>query len=128
MASSQSFSITHRRTLLSPDPASPVNSDEEAGEHFTPRDVVELMANLVFKPIADDIQSGTYLVYDGACGTGGMRAVVDLCDSAAKRRDLLHLAQLRLQSHSGGHRNGPHSKGPIPANWARTRQIPTTGR
>ena len=52
-------------------------NNEEAGEHFTPRDVVELMAKLVFLPIADDIESGTYLVYDGACGTGGMLTVAD---------------------------------------------------
>ncbi len=50
-------------------------NNEEAGEHFTPRDVVELMANLVFLPLADHIESGTYLVYDGACGTGGMLTV-----------------------------------------------------
>lgn len=52
-------------------------NNEEAGEHFTPRDVVELMAKLVFLPIADEIESGTYLVYDGACGTGGMLTVAD---------------------------------------------------
>ena len=53
------------------------DNNEEAGEHFTPRDVVELMAHLVFVPIADEIQSGTYLVYDGACGTGGMLTVAE---------------------------------------------------
>ncbi|RMH40414.1 MAG: SAM-dependent DNA methyltransferase [Gammaproteobacteria bacterium] len=47
-------------------------NNEEAGEHFTPRDVVTLMADLIFMPIADQIESSTYLVYDGACGTGGM--------------------------------------------------------
>ncbi|WP_306120451.1 MULTISPECIES: class I SAM-dependent DNA methyltransferase [unclassified Roseitalea] len=52
-------------------------NNEEAGEHFTPRDVVELMAYLIFMPVADDIQSGTYLVYDGACGTGGMLTVAE---------------------------------------------------
>ena len=52
-------------------------NNEEAGEHFTPRDVVELMAHLVFMPVAGDIQSGTYLVYDGACGTGGMLTVAE---------------------------------------------------
>lgn len=52
-------------------------NNEEAGEHFTPRDVIELMAYLIFMPIADDIQSGTYLVYDGACGTGGMLTVAE---------------------------------------------------
>jgi type I restriction enzyme M protein len=52
-------------------------NNEEAGEHFTPRDVVRLMAHLVFMPVADNIQSGTYLVYDGACGTGGMLTVAE---------------------------------------------------
>ncbi len=52
-------------------------NNEEAGEHFTPRDVVKLMANLIFLPIADKISSGTYLVYDGACGTGGMLTVAE---------------------------------------------------
>ena len=52
-------------------------NNEEAGEHFTPRDVVRLMADLIFLPVADDIQSGTYLVYDGACGTGGMLTVAE---------------------------------------------------
>jgi type I restriction enzyme M protein len=50
-------------------------NNEEAGEHWTPRDVVKLMARLIFLPIADQIESGTYLLYDGACGTGGMLTV-----------------------------------------------------
>lgn len=52
-------------------------NNEEAGEHFTPRDVVKLMANLIFLPIADQIESTTYLVYDGASGTGGMLTVAE---------------------------------------------------
>lgn len=52
-------------------------NNEEAGEHFTPRDVVKLMAKLMFMPVADQIQSGTYLLYDGACGTGGMLTVAE---------------------------------------------------
>jgi len=52
-------------------------NNEEAGEHFTPRDVVALMADLIFRPIADQIESGTYLLYDGACGTGGMLTVAE---------------------------------------------------
>ena len=52
-------------------------NNEEAGEHFTPRDVVKLMADLIILPIADKIESGTYLLYDGACGTGGMVTVAD---------------------------------------------------
>ena len=50
-------------------------NNEEAGEHWTPRDAVTLMARLVFLPVAERIQSGTYLLYDGACGTGGMLTV-----------------------------------------------------
>ena len=34
-------------------------NNEEAGEHFTPRDVVRLMTNLIFRPIADDIRDTT---------------------------------------------------------------------
>lgn len=63
------------------------DNNEEAGEHWTPRDVVELMADLVFIPVADQIKDATYSCYDGACGTGGILTV-------AQDR-LLHLAQER---------------------------------
>ena len=61
-------------------------NNEEAGEHFTPRDVVRLMAQLIFLPIADRIESGTYLLYDGACGTGGMLTIAEetLAELAAR--------------------------------------------
>ena len=52
-------------------------NNEEAGEHWTPRDAVKLMAKLIFLPIAERIESGTYLLYDGACGTGGMLTVAE---------------------------------------------------
>jgi len=52
-------------------------NNEEAGEHWTPRDAVRLMANLVFLPIEPEIKSGTYLLYDCACGTGGMLTVAE---------------------------------------------------
>jgi type I restriction enzyme M protein len=52
-------------------------NNEEAGEHWTPRDAVRLMARLIFLPIADQIESGTYLIYDGAGGTGGMLTVAE---------------------------------------------------
>jgi type I restriction enzyme M protein len=52
-------------------------NNEEAGEHWTPRDAVTLMAKLIILPIADAIESGTYLLYDGACGTGGMLTVAE---------------------------------------------------
>ena len=52
-------------------------NNEEAGEHWTPRDAVELMAKLVFIPIKDQIQPTTYVLYDGALGTGGMLTVAE---------------------------------------------------
>lgn len=51
----------------------------DAGRHFTPRDIIELMADLAFIPIQDKIQSTTYRIYDGACGTGGMLTVGESC-------------------------------------------------
>ena len=62
-------------------------NNEEAGEHWTPRDVVELMADLVVLPIADQLMDATYSCYDGACGTGGMLTVAqDRLLTLAKRR------------------------------------------
>lgn len=62
-------------------------NNEEAGEHWTPRDAVELMARLIFLPVADEIKSSTYLLYDGACGTGGMLTVAeDTLRSLAQER------------------------------------------
>lgn len=52
-------------------------NNEEAGEHWTPRDVVELMTDLVFMPVADKILDAPYMIYDGACGTGGMLTVAE---------------------------------------------------
>lgn len=62
-------------------------NNEEAGEHWTPRDVVDLMADLIFMPIADKIKDATYSCYDGACGTGGMLTVAQdrLMTLAARR-------------------------------------------
>ena len=64
------------------------DNNEEAGEHWTPRDAVRLMANLVFLPIEDQLKSGTYLLYDCACGTGGMLTVGEetLAAIGAKRK------------------------------------------
>jgi len=47
-------------------------NNEEAGEHFTPREIIKLMTHLIFDPIKDKIKDGTYLIYDPACGSGGM--------------------------------------------------------
>ncbi|WP_421535575.1 type I restriction-modification system subunit M [Priestia sp. D3YE.R1] len=52
-------------------------NNEEAGEHFTPRDVVELMTDIAFLPVVDKITDGSYLIYDGACGTGGMLTIAE---------------------------------------------------
>ena len=62
-------------------------NNEEAGEHWTPRDAVELMAKLVFLPIKDQIQPSTYVLYDGALGTGGMLTIAEqtLRDIAEER-------------------------------------------
>jgi type I restriction enzyme M protein len=46
-------------------------NNEEAGEHFTPREVIKLMTHLVFEPVREQLPP-VILVYDGACGSGGM--------------------------------------------------------
>lgn len=52
------------------------NNVTEAGEHFTPRDYVKLLADLAVVPIADQLEpKTTYAVYDGACGTGGILSI-----------------------------------------------------
>ena len=76
-------------------------NNEEAGEHWTPRDVVELMADLVFVPIEDNVMDATYSCYDGACGTGGMLTVAQdrLMTLAEKRgkKVSIHLFGQELQ-------------------------------
>lgn len=51
------------------------NNVTEAGEHFTPRDYVNLLADIAVLPVADKITDTTYSVYDGACGTGGILTI-----------------------------------------------------
>ncbi len=46
-------------------------NNEEAGEHFTPREVIELMTHLIFDPIKDSLPP-VMTIYDPACGSGGM--------------------------------------------------------
>jgi len=50
-------------------------NNEEAGEHFTPREIIDLMTHLVFLPVKDKIGQGTYLVYDPCVGSGGMLTI-----------------------------------------------------
>lgn len=47
-------------------------NNEEAGEHFTPREIIKLMTHILFTPVKDKIKKGTYLISDQACGSGGM--------------------------------------------------------
>ncbi len=79
-------------------------NNEEAGEHWTPRDAVRLMANLVLRPIQDDLKSGTYLLYDCACGTGGMLTVAEeTLESIATKR------KLQINSHLYGQEINPET-------------------
>ena len=72
-------------------------NNEEAGEHWTPRDAVQLMSRLVFDPLEERLDSGTYLLYDGALGTGGMLTVAEeRLQEMATQRDL------RVSSHLYG--------------------------
>lgn len=54
-------------------------SNEEAGDHFTPREVIKLMVNLIFLPDNDILTTKGILktLFDPACGTGGMLSVSD---------------------------------------------------
>lgn len=62
-------------------------NNEEAGEHFTPRDVVELMADIAIIPVADQLKDAPYTLYDGAAGTLGMCTVaVEKIEKVAEER------------------------------------------
>jgi type I restriction enzyme M protein len=51
-------------------------ANEEAGDHFTPREVIRLMTHLVYTGEEDVYKPGVYReVFDPACGTGGMLSV-----------------------------------------------------
>lgn len=48
-------------------------NNEEAGEHFTPREIIRLMTHLIFEPIKGQTKEfSTFSIYDPACGSGGM--------------------------------------------------------
>jgi len=79
-------------------------NNEEAGEHWTPRDAVRLMANLVFLPIADSLKSGSYLLYDCACGTGGM-----LTEGEETLQKLARELGLQILSHLYGQEINPET-------------------
>lgn len=46
-------------------------NNEEAGEHFTPREVIDLMTHIIFEPVKD-VLPPVMTIYDPACGSGGM--------------------------------------------------------
>jgi len=50
-------------------------NNEEAGEHFTPREVIELMTNLLFLPVSDKIKDKPLTIYDPCVGSGGMLSI-----------------------------------------------------
>lgn len=66
-----------------------------AGQHFTPRDIIELMTHLVYLPVKDKIQEGTYLVYDPCAGSGAMltqsKKFATNLDGEVKSRATFHL-------------------------------------
>ena len=62
-------------------------NNEEAGEHFTPRDVIELMADIAITPIENKLKDAPYTLYDGAAGTLGMCTVaVERLENLAKNK------------------------------------------
>lgn len=80
------------------------NNVTEAGEHFTPRDIVELMTDIAFEPVADTIIDSTYLIYDGACGTGGI-----LTKSEERINKLAFKANKKINTHIYGQEKQPET-------------------
>ena len=65
------------------------NNVTEAGEHFTPRDYVKLLADCAIMPVKDQLKNNTYSIYDGACGTGGILSISkERIEEVAKEMDL----------------------------------------
>ena len=92
-------------------------SNEEAGEHFTPREVIRLMVNLLLSPERDLRKSYVVkTIYDPACGTGGMLSVAEKyirdlnaqADPAPVRPGLERRILGRLQ---GGHADQGRGRG-----------------
>jgi len=70
------------------------NSVTEAGEHFTPRDYVALLADIAVLPVANKLRNGTYTIYDGACGTGGILSIAEqrIADIAKEQRKRIKIS------------------------------------
>lgn len=80
------------------------NNVTEAGEHFTPRDIVTLMAEIAFVSIMDKITDSSYLIYDGACGTGGILSV-----SEERLQQLAEARGKRINTHIFGQELQPET-------------------
>ena len=80
------------------------NNVTEAGEHFTPRDIFTLMAEIAFVPIMDKITDSSYLIYDGACGTGGILSV-----SEERLQQLAEARGKRINTHIFGQELQPET-------------------
>src|SRR3984893_17994513 len=67
-------------------------SNEEAGEHFTPREVIKLMVNLLLAPEKDLAKSGIVkTIFDPACGPGGMLSIAEEYIRSLNAKSSLHL-------------------------------------
>jgi type I restriction enzyme M protein len=76
-------------------------SNEEAGEHFTPREVIELMVNVLFADEDRLLAPGKiFTVYDPACGTGGMLSVAEEHLRAINPSARMHLFGQEVQPES----------------------------
>lgn len=79
-------------------------NNEEAGEHFTPRDVIELMADIAITPIENKLKDAPYTLYDGAAGTLGM------CTVAVERlEDLARNKGKNITTHIYGQEINPET-------------------
>jgi len=76
----------------------------DAGRHFTPRDIVELMADIAFTPVEDKIADTTYRIYDGACGTGGM-----LTEAEKRIKKLAEKSNKKVSIYLYGQENAPET-------------------
>lgn len=84
-------------------------SNEQAGEHFTPRDVIRLMSAILFTPDASELRHNGIIrtIYDPACGTGGMVNVgkryilEEICDANGEKPSIVTYGQeLNEQSYA----------------------------
>lgn len=83
-------------------------SNEQAGEHFTPRDVIRMMSAILFTSDADSLRHSGIIrsIYDPACGTGGMINVgkryilEDICKDSEKPTIVTYGQELNKQSYA----------------------------